>query len=64
MKLGDTVKHTINGMTGVVTGRAEYLHSGPQAWVTARNMTTDGLPAEAWISEGLLEVVADDNPKS
>lgn len=47
VKLGDSVRDSMTGFEGVVTGIVEYLHGASQCLVTGKSK--DGAaPAEAW----------------
>jgi len=54
-KLGDAVKITTSGESGVVIGRAEYTTCEPQMQV--RYKTTDGRAIESWWTQSALEAV-------
>jgi hypothetical protein len=56
INLGDKVKDTITGYTGVVTGLATYLHSAAAAQVTSAELK-DGATVEEWINVGRLTKV-------
>ena len=58
--LGSTVKDTITGFVGIVTGRCEYLYGCVQCSVKPTELK-DGAPQKAvWIDEPQLEVVKPD----
>lgn len=57
-KLGDRVKDRINGYTGIVTGRAEYLFGCVHVLVAPEALPTDGKhPDSTWIDEDRVIVV-------
>ncbi len=56
IKLGAKVKDKVTGLVGVTTGRAEYLHRGPEYGV--ERLDTDGRVVCTWLEQDRLEVVA------
>ncbi|UXY13839.1 hypothetical protein N8I74_10945 [Chitiniphilus purpureus] len=53
ISLGATVQITASGETGIVIGRAEYLHSEPNYFV--RYCGADGRAIESWWGESALQ---------
>lgn len=54
VSLGSTVVDEITGFSGVVTGRAVYLHGVPMVLVQPR-IVTNGIPADStWLPESRL----------
>ena len=55
--LGDKVKDRINGFTGIVTGRAEYLYGCVQVLVAPTVIGKDGKhPDSVWLDEDRVAV--------
>jgi hypothetical protein len=54
---GTKVKDTINGFTGVVTARAEYINGVVSYLAEASAFTDNQRPAEMWIDEARIEKV-------
>jgi hypothetical protein len=46
--LGDTVRDTFTGFTGVVTAWCEYLYSTPSLCISGAK---DGIPHDEWLPE-------------
>lgn len=58
VRLGDRVKHKVNGSTGVTTGRAEYLNGCRQFLVGREELDDKGRVIEGlWFDEQYLEVL-------
>jgi hypothetical protein len=56
--LGDKVRDRINGFTGIVTGRAEYLYGCVQVLVAPQKTTKEGKrPDSEWLDEDRVEVL-------
>lgn len=53
--LGDEVKDSISGFTGIATGRAEYLTGCVQIQIASA--TLKGEPTDHWIDEQRLTIV-------
>jgi len=52
MRIGDRVSHKINGFTGIVTGRTEYINGCVQFLVAPEKLDKDGKVMEGqWIDE-------------
>ena len=61
IKLGDRVRDSISGLTGIVAARTEYLNGCIQYAVASQDLH-DGAPIPfQWIDEGQLEVLPSDN---
>lgn len=54
-KLGDRVRCTISGFVGVVVGRCEYLHMGPQLFIRGEKCRDGSPPPEVWLAESAVE---------
>ena len=55
--LGDKVKDTVTGFTGIVIGRTTFLHGCVRCGVQSDKLK-DGRPSDAvWIDEPQLEIV-------
>ena len=58
VKIGDRVKNWVNGMTGIATGRTEYLNGCRQFLVQHETLDKDGKQIDGtWWDEQYLEVV-------
>lgn len=56
--LGDRVADRINGFTGIVTGRAEYLYGCRQLLVAPEKVGNDGKhPDSVWLDEDRTKVL-------
>jgi len=53
--LGTTMRDTITGFTGVVTGRAEYISGCAQALLVPKAKDDGSLPESHWFDEQRLE---------
>lgn len=53
INLGDTVKDTVTGFSGIVTSRCEYTTGVPRCLVEATELS-DGKPVERWFDEPRL----------
>lgn len=53
--LGATVKDTVTGFEGLLTGRAEYLHNNTRLEITGVDGT--GRPVEIWCAEASVEEI-------
>ncbi len=57
-QLGDKVRDRINGFTGVITGRSEFLYGCIQVLVAPLTITPEGKhPDSVWLDEGRVEVI-------
>ena len=56
VQLGSTVKDTITGFTGIVTGRCEYITGCAQVLVQPQMSTAGDLKDARWYDEPRLEV--------
>lgn len=55
-ELGVKVRDRVSGFEGMVTGRAEYLHSMSTVRVSPKALDTNGQPVGAvWIEEAQVE---------
>ena len=59
LTLGQKVRDTVTGFTGIVTGHARYLSYDDQCLV--ESLDTTGRPIEQWISEKRLAKYYDTN---
>jgi hypothetical protein len=58
VRLGDQVQDEINGLAGVVTGRAEYLYGCVQVLIAPRTLKADGSPQDSiWLDEARVRVL-------
>jgi hypothetical protein len=58
VELGDEAQDVISGLSGVATGKAEYLTGCTQFSLSQRKLTKDGGLADAvWLDESRLLVV-------
>lgn len=58
LKLGDRVRHRINGFTGIVTGLTSYLQQCRQVLVTPESLDKEGKIKEGhWYDEPWLDLV-------
>lgn len=58
MELGDTVRDTITGFTGVVLSRTTHLHAATQLCVHSTHLCEGELPGEGvWLEEARCVVV-------
>jgi hypothetical protein len=56
--LGDRVKNKVNGMSGITTGRTEYINGCRQHLVMSEALDKDGKSIDStWWDEQYLEVV-------
>ena len=56
--LGSTVRDTISGLEGVVTGRSEYLYTTPQVLLTPKTVN-EGVPvAGTWLDEKRVTITS------
>lgn len=56
IQLGTTAKDKNSPLTGLVTGRAEYLNRAPMVQITTQDeLGQDGKPIETWLEEGQVE---------
>jgi len=57
IKMGDKVKDSISGFSGIVIGRAEYLYGCVQILVQPESLQEDGDPMESrWMDEQRFDV--------
>ena len=60
IQLGDRVRDSITGFTGIATGRAEYQYGCKQIFVTPERLKDDGsMPGGEWFDEQRLNVKSD-----
>lgn len=60
MRIGDRVGHRINGFTGIVTGKTEYINGCRQFLVSPESLDKDGKPTDGiWVDEQNLEVIVE-----
>ena len=52
--LGQTVRSTVTGFTGIVTAECRYLHSPVMLEVTATELH-EGRPVSEWFYDSVLE---------
>ena len=63
MNLGERVKDSINGFSGVITARAEYLYGCIRYLVEPQDLDEKGQPKESqWIDEQRLLFRSADEP--
>lgn len=58
--LGMTMRDTITGFSGVVTGRAEYISGCAQALLVPKVKDDGALPESHWFDEQRLELLLAD----
>jgi hypothetical protein len=57
MRIGDRVSHRINGFSGIITGRTEYINGCIQHLVSPEALDKDGKIMEGqWIDEQNLVI--------
>jgi hypothetical protein len=58
LKLGDRVRHRVNGFEGIATGITEYLQQCRQILVTPEKLDKDGKVLDShWYDEPWLDLV-------
>lgn len=63
VKLGNKVRDTITGFTGVAVARTDWLYGCSRIGVEQAGLDKDGKPLEVqWFDEQRVQVVADDGP--
>ena len=55
IKLGDKVKDSITGFTGVATGRTVYYNGCISVLVTSNKLSSDGNEVNEWFDEQRLD---------
>lgn len=61
INLGVSVKDTVSGFEGVVLTRQESLFEATQCFVQPKQMKEGAISPGAWISEGRLKVISEDD---
>ncbi len=63
MKLGDVVKDTVSGFTGIALGRAVFLYRSARILVAPESLDEDGRPFDGmWIDEPQVKIVQPAEP--
>lgn len=55
--LGDRVKDTVSGLTGILTSRSEHLYGCNRYWVQPQEVK-DGKPVDGcWLDEAAIQII-------
>jgi hypothetical protein len=64
IELGNKVRDTLTGFTGIAVGRTTWLYGCTRIAIEPNKLGKDGKPAEPhWFDEQRIEVIAKSKPK-